>query len=140
MVDFPLRGFDLTPYIPAHALDNEPPPVYDLYAISVRCPAHAISARGHCLPSKHRDHNTKCGHGLTLVDACALDLCVFRIIPVVSLAVTTPLSVSTAKPRNGERKRKSGSRQQGITVLVVAVLHADAVSSVEFSLSAQVPF
>jgi ubiquitin C-terminal hydrolase len=35
MVDFPLQGFDLTPYIPAHALDNEPPPIYDLYAISV---------------------------------------------------------------------------------------------------------
>ena len=34
-IDFPLRGLDLTPYIPHHALENQPTPVYDLYAVSV---------------------------------------------------------------------------------------------------------
>jgi hypothetical protein len=35
MVDFPVRGFDLTPFIPPHALENEAYPIYDLFAISV---------------------------------------------------------------------------------------------------------
>ena len=44
MVDFPLKGLDLTPWIPKHALDNEPQPVYDLFAISVRPHTHRLRA------------------------------------------------------------------------------------------------
>jgi hypothetical protein len=34
LIQFPLRSLDLTPWIPPHALENEPQPIYDLYAIS----------------------------------------------------------------------------------------------------------
>jgi ubiquitin C-terminal hydrolase len=34
LVDFPIKGLDLSPFVPPHALEGEAYPIYDLYAVS----------------------------------------------------------------------------------------------------------